>query len=243
MFRKGTEGTRGTCSPDQQVLCSPCLKRRGQEGNRLAVAVSSTCLPPVLWTPDLSLVPTPHMSKLQRGSSGGPPRRWMDMSLPRWNQNGRRRALPNGIGRTITAAVPPRFAPASTLMVAGRGAPSHTRRNLRLLRRATLVVARFIGLVLLGLPSIRNGNRRAGGAVMSDAQRQAVTELMRSSVRVAERPGPHPPGGGSLQGPCFGPNRPSAACCHRDVLDILSRACARAGCDCTDRDDQRQPTA
>jgi hypothetical protein len=38
---------------------------------------------------------------------------------------------------------------------------------------------------------------------MSDAQRQAVTELMRSSVRVAERPGPHPPGGGSLQGPRF----------------------------------------
>ena len=38
---------------------------------------------------------------------------------------------------------------------------------------------------------------------MSDAQRQAVTELMRSSARVAERPGPHPPGGGSLQGPRF----------------------------------------
>jgi hypothetical protein len=64
-------------------------------------------------------------------------------------------------------------------MVLGRGAPSDTRRVLRLLRRATLVVVRSIGLVLLGLPSIRHGNRGAGGAVMSNAQRH-------SSMQVAE---------------------------------------------------------
>ena len=82
-------------------------------------------------------------------------------------------------------------------MVAGRGAPPNTRRDLRLLRRATLVVARSIGLVLLDLPSIRNGNRRAGGAVMSDAQRQALC---------GSPSDPAPPGGGSLQGPGFRAN-------------------------------------
>ena len=39
---------------------------------------------------------------------------------------------------------------------------------------------------------------------MSDAQRQAVTELMRSSVRVAERPGPTRPEAGRSRGPVSG---------------------------------------
>ena len=82
---EGNGGNKGNMQSTSASFVFPLPQAEGPRGNRLAVAVSSARLPPVLRTPDLSLVPTPHMSKLQRGSSGGPPRRWMDMSLPHSN--------------------------------------------------------------------------------------------------------------------------------------------------------------